>query len=726
MAGHPIAVIGAGPHGLSALKALLQCGIPAVGYEREAEVGGNWNFGAENSRVYRSTHLISSKPFTQFPDFPMPDAFPDYPSHAQVKQYLTAYARHFGLLDRIRFGQDVVAVEPVGDGWRVTARDRTTGEESTDEYAGVVIANGHNWNGKMPSYPGQDEFAGQVIHSAQYKDSDILRGRRVLVVGAGNTGCDIAVESAQNAERTWHSTRRGYYYNPKYAMGRPSDQTADLLLALRLPLAVRRRLFKTTLRLTVGDLTQFGLKEPDHEFFETHPIVNQQLVYYVGHGDITPVDDIDHFDRDGVVFADGRRADVDLVIFCTGYLATFPFLPGEREHLNWQGDHPRLGLQIFTPAHRTIFVSGLIQPDSGQWTLAHWQGMTIAHFLRAAEERPDVAERFHSRVTAEAGRTFSAGATYKESSRHYYEVAHQEYLEALEEAIGSLAAEPVRAMRPWDWAVPPRPITHREIVAAQPESPTGHPPLLMVHGIAHGAWCFAENWLPAAAEQGFPAYAVSLRGHGGSGGARHLRSTLMRDYVHDVLQAITELPEPPVLIGHSMGAVVAQLVAERYPLRGLVLLTPAPLHSAIGDLVSIGRDRPADLARAVLGRTLSMEPDILFRRLDPPTARRYSDRTGAESPLVQWELLAARSIGPVECPVLVVGTPEDRLVRVDDVRRTAARFGVEPVWFPGMGHDVMLDGGWDEVLDVVLGFVRGSCESAALASAAVAGGPSGS
>ena len=436
------AVIGAGPHGLSALKALLQNGIDADGFEREDEVGGNWNFGAENSRVYRSTHLISSKPFTQFPDFPMPDRYPDYPSHAQIKEYFTAYARHFGLLDRIAFGTEVVQAVPADAGttWLVTTRDRRSGQETTTEYAGVVIANGHNWNPKMPRYPGQDGFRGEIIHSAQYKDADVLRGRRVLVVGAGNTGCDIAVESAQNAQHTWHSTRRGYYYNPKFVMGRPSDQTADLLLALRLPLAVRRQLFKATLRLTVGDFTSFGLKKPDHEFFETHPIVNQQLVYYVGHGDITPVDDIASFEPDGVVFTDGRRADADLVVFCTGYLATFPFLPQEQELLNWQGDHPRLGLQIFTPHSPSLFVSGLIQPDSGQWTLAHWQGMTIARFIETRRTDPALADRFLRSVTTDLGRVFSAGAEYKESSRHYYEVAHQDYLAALQRAINGLEA----------------------------------------------------------------------------------------------------------------------------------------------------------------------------------------------------------------------------------------------------------------------------------------------
>jgi thioredoxin reductase len=436
------AVIGAGPHGLSALKALLQSGIDADGFEREDELGGNWNFGAENSRVYRSTHLISSKPFTQFPDFPMPDSYPDYPSHAQIKGYFTQYARHFGLTEHIAFATEVVEVEPSGVGttWRVTTRDRRSGEETTSEYAGVVIANGHNWSPKLPQYPGQDSFTGTVLHSAQYKDANVLRGRRVVVVGAGNTGCDIAVESAQNADHTWHSTRRGYYYNPKYVMGRPSDQTADLLLALRLPLAVRRRLFKATLRLTVGDFTAFGLKKPDHEFFETHPIVNQQLVYYVGHGDITPVDDIARFEPEGVVFTDGRRADADLVVFCTGYLATFPFLPDAHRLLNWQADHPRLGLQVFTPASPSLFVSGLIQPDSGQWTLAHWQGVTIARFIEAQRQDPVLADRFFRSVTRSVDRVYSAGAEYKDSSRHYYEVAHQEYLSALQTAIHRLEA----------------------------------------------------------------------------------------------------------------------------------------------------------------------------------------------------------------------------------------------------------------------------------------------
>lgn len=430
------AVVGAGPHGLSALKALLQAGIEADAFERETDLGGNWNFHGSNSRVYRSTHLISTKPFTQFPDFPMPDHYPDYPSHWQVHEYFRRYAEHFGLREHIAFDAEVVDVAPVPNStrWQVTAKAGRT--KVTREYAGVVIANGHNWSPKLPQYPGQEDFVGEIMHSAQYKGPEPLAGKRVLVVGAGNTGCDIAVESAQHAEQTWHSTRRGYYYNPKYAFGRPSDQTADLLLALKLPLAVRRVLFGATLRLTVGDFTRYGLRKPDHKFFETHPIVNQQLVYYVGHGDITPKPDISRFTRTAVEFTDGSVVDVDLVLFCTGYLAVFPFLAAGTLPSNQ--DHPQLPRHMFVPDHPTLAISGLIQPDSGQWTIAHWQGTTIAKYARLREHDAAHADAFFARVSASWGHRYSGGTEYKDSTRHYYEVAHQEYLKALEEDIAYL------------------------------------------------------------------------------------------------------------------------------------------------------------------------------------------------------------------------------------------------------------------------------------------------
>lgn len=420
-------------HGLAALKALLQCGVPARGFEAQAEVGGNWNFGAGNSRVYETTKMISSKPFTQLPDFPMPDSYPDYPSHSQVQEYFTAYASHFGLYDRITFGAEVVRVEMTEPGVLVTWRDLVSAQMHKQLHAGVVIANGHNWHPKVPEVPGLDGFAGTVLHSADYKCADVLVGKRVLVVGAGNTGCDIAVEAAQRAEVTLHSSRRGYFYNPKFVFGRPSDQVADLLLALHVPLPLRRLLFRLTLAVTVGDLTRYGAQSPDHQFFETHPIVNQQWPYYLGHGDITAKPDLVAFDGKVAVFSDDTRAEIDLVVFATGYLATFPFV--DPELLAIRDGRPSLGRQMFTPNDPRVVVSGLIQPDSGQWTLAHWQGMLAGKYAQVLRDHPTAAHSFHEQISAEAERRFSGGAYYADSTRHFFEVAHQDYLRALEQDL---------------------------------------------------------------------------------------------------------------------------------------------------------------------------------------------------------------------------------------------------------------------------------------------------
>ena len=431
------AVIGAGSSGLAATKNLHRQGFPVVCFEREDDIGGNWNFGKPHSRVYASTHTISSKPFTQYPDFPMPDSFPDYPHHSQLLAYFQAYADHFGLREHIRFATTVERVEPYDGGrlWdvRVTNPDGTS---ETGRHAGVVIANGHNWDPKIPGYEGLDTFTGEVVHSADYKGPDPLRGRRVLVVGAGNTGCDIAVEAAQNAAHAWHSTRRGYWYAPKYLGGKPSDQVADLMLGLRLPLRVRQWMLSLTLKSMVGDVTRFGLKKPDHKFLQTHPIVNSNLLYYVGHGDITPKPDIASVDGARVRFVDGTEVEPDVIVLATGYLVRFDFL--DHAHLNWRGDRPHLYQHVFHPEYDNLFVAGLIQPDSGQFTLAHWQTMAIGEYLLARRDRPELAARFRELVRADVEHAYDAGAHYTDSTRHYFEVAHLHYLAGLERDINLL------------------------------------------------------------------------------------------------------------------------------------------------------------------------------------------------------------------------------------------------------------------------------------------------
>jgi thioredoxin reductase len=440
-----VCVVGAGSSGLAAAKNLHEHGLDVEVLEREDDVGGNWYIDAATSRVYQSVRLISSKPFTQFPDFPMPDALPDYPNHAQIHRYLRRYAEHFGLRELITFGAEVERLEPIAGGaaWDVTVR--RGGERRTARYGAVVIANGHNWHPKIPEYPG--EFHGEAIHSAEYREPSVLAGKRVLVVGGGNTGCDLAVEAAQHAADTLHSTRRGYWYAPKYTFGRPSDQVYDLVLGLRLPRRVLQALFHATLRLTVGDLTRHGLPEPDHRFLETHPIVNSLLLYYVGHGAIRPKPDLARLDGDAVVFTDGSRERIDLILWCTGYLLRFEFI--DRAHLNWDGDKPDLYKNVFTPAVDNLAVCGLIQPDSGQFKIVHWQAVAIAKVLRAVVDGDrEALARFHAARARRLGEDDHRGLQYKESTRHHVEINHFDYLRGMERLVNEIeGSRPRRSVR---------------------------------------------------------------------------------------------------------------------------------------------------------------------------------------------------------------------------------------------------------------------------------------
>lgn len=418
-------VVGAGSSGLAVARHFAAAGLAFDCLEREDDVGGNWYYGKPHSSVYESTHCISSKRLTEYVDYRMPSNYPAYPSHRQVWEYLRSYARHFGLYEHIELKTPIELIEPLDDAWLVTLKD---GRQR--KYRGVVIANGHNWDPKWPEYPGK--FDGQVLHSAQYKTPDVLRGRRVLVVGGGNSGCDIAVEASSNAAVAFHSLRRGYHYVPKFFLGKPIDHWNEMLLSYRVPLAVRRLLGKIMSRIVLGRPQKFGLPAPDHRLFETHPIINSQLVYAAAHGRIAVKPDIAELCGNEVRFVDGSREPIDVIVYCSGYRISFPFI--DREHLNYQEERPELYLNIFHPTCDTLAVCGLIQPDSGQFGLVDYQSQLIARFFVALECDPIAAERFR-RLRARDQCDLAGGIRYVRSSRHLLEVEHYSYRQTLQKHI---------------------------------------------------------------------------------------------------------------------------------------------------------------------------------------------------------------------------------------------------------------------------------------------------
>jgi len=422
---HKYCVIGAGSSGLAVAKNFAQYGIEFDCLEREDDVGGIWNYGRPASSVYASTHLVSSKRLTEYTDFPLPDDYPDFPGHRQIWQYMRAYAREFKLYEAIEFGREIRRIEPVGDHWLVTL----DGDERR-RYRGVVIANGHNWDPSWPEIPGH--FDGDVLHSAEYKTPDVLRDRRVLVVGGGNSGCDIAVEAAQHASRAVQSTRRGYYYLPKYLFGIPVDQCGERMLRWGLPLWLRRLVARALVRVALGPPHRCGLPTPDHKLFESHPIINSQLHHVIGHGMLTLRPDVAELCGRRVRFVDGSEEEIDLIVYATGFRISFPFI--DKAHLNWRNGKPDLYLNIFHPEQDHLFVAGLIQPDSGQWGLVDTQAQLIARVVRAQDHQPAVADRFR-RLKSGPRRDLGGGIRYVESSRHLLAVEHFSYRNHLEDLI---------------------------------------------------------------------------------------------------------------------------------------------------------------------------------------------------------------------------------------------------------------------------------------------------
>ena len=201
-----VAVIGAGISGLTVGKMLGDYGVEYTCFESSDRIGGNWAFGNPNghSSAYRSLHIDTSKERLSFRDFPMPPEYPDFPHHTQIKAYLESYAEAFDLKDNIEFENGVVSATPVGEnaagGWDILDQ-----AGATRHFDHLVVANGHHWKPRIPDWPG--EFAGELIHSHAYVnpfDPIEMRGKRVIVVGMGNSAMDIASELSA----PWMASRR--------------------------------------------------------------------------------------------------------------------------------------------------------------------------------------------------------------------------------------------------------------------------------------------------------------------------------------------------------------------------------------------------------------------------------------------------------------------------------------------------------------------------------------
>ncbi|HEX7823754.1 MAG TPA: NAD(P)-binding domain-containing protein [Mycobacterium sp.] len=420
-------IIGAGPAGLSTARAFRRLGIEYDHFERHSDVGGIWDLDNPGTPMYESAHFISSRTTSGFHDFPMPDSFPDYPSNRQILAYTRSFVDAFGLRERIEFGSAVTDVEEDGDGWLVRLESG-----AQRRYGAVVCASGVTWQPRLPDHPGT--FDGEVRHSVTYGSSEEFRGKRVLIVGLGNSGADIACDAAASASAAFVSVRRGYHVIPKHIFGIPSDVWAKT--GPPIPITLERPIFKALLRLVQGDLTRLGLPKPDHQLFESHPLLNSQLVHHLQHGDVAIKPDVSRFDGNRVVFDDGTSEEIDLVLYATGYDWSIPYVP--EKYFDWSGGRPRLYLTAFNPVHRNLFGAGYLEVNSSAYTLFDQVTNVLAQYVHDQLHNPSRAAAFDRKANTDRP-DLSGGIKFIGSDRHeaYVEVrAFERYLAKIRKEFG--------------------------------------------------------------------------------------------------------------------------------------------------------------------------------------------------------------------------------------------------------------------------------------------------
>jgi hypothetical protein len=417
-------VVGAGPSGLAAARALREAGVPFHVVERHHDIGGLWDLENAGTPIYETAHFISSKTQSAFDGFPMPPSYPDYPSRRLILDYIRRFANEFELGPHIELGVDVARATPADDeGWDV---ELSSGDRR--RYRGVIAAVGHNWDPIIPTYPGG--FSGEAYHSVRYRSPTELDGKRVLIVGGGNSACDIACDAATRASRILISLRRGYHFLPKHVFGKPTD--VFFRSGPRLSPIIAQPLLTALLRLLVGDLRRYGLPAADHRVLESHPIMNTQILHFLAHGDIAAKQDVVRLDGRTVRFADGSAEEIDLIIWATGYRPTIPFLAPALPERDGLG--PELFATLFPVRVANLYVLGHFEADGGAYPLVSKQAELAAFLARADAIAPNATQRWIARLTSGRRPDLSGGVRYVSSPRH----ANYAQFETYEKYLGAL------------------------------------------------------------------------------------------------------------------------------------------------------------------------------------------------------------------------------------------------------------------------------------------------
>uniref|UniRef100_A0A8C5PNR5 Dimethylaniline monooxygenase [N-oxide-forming] 3 n=1 Tax=Leptobrachium leishanense TaxID=445787 RepID=A0A8C5PNR5_9ANUR len=418
-----IAVIGAGISGLAALKCSLEARNWTACFERSDNVGGLWNFTEHavdgRASIYRSVFTNACKEMMCYPDLPMPDKYPNFMHNTLFSEYLTLYAKVYDLLRHIRFKTTVISIQKSSDFLETGKWDVVTeyyGKQKSSTFDAVLVCTGHHVYPNLPlqSFPGIDKFKGEYMHNRDYKEPLSYAGKRVLIVGLGNTGADIAAELSRTAEKVWLSTRSGSWVMSRvWDNGYPWDMVYltryQSFLNKILPRAISDWLYENMMEKRFSH-KNYGLV-PLNKSSRKEPVFNDELATCITCGTVVIKPNVKEFTESSAVFDDGSvMENVDVVIFATGYSYAYPFM--DDSIVKNSKNKVSLYKGVFPPKLEkpTLAVIGLVQSLGGipsttdvqaRWAVAVIQGICklppTETMVKELEEEENAKENWFGR-----------------------------------------------------------------------------------------------------------------------------------------------------------------------------------------------------------------------------------------------------------------------------------------------------------------------------------------
>lgn len=424
MSAKRIAVIGAGAAGLCSAKYMTAAGFDVTIFEIGSQIGGMWTYMNDNglSNAYRTLHINTSRNVTRFHDLDFDADVQAFPDHADMHRYLVKYAEHFDLTKLIRFNAPVRRIEPAFDpgageapAWRIAT------DAGAETFDAVMVATGHLSEPRHVAMF-RDDFAGEYLHSFYYRKPEDFVGKRVCVIGVGNSACDIASDVCVTSAQTVLVARSTPVILPKLMFGRPFTDITRKIQRSWIPAAIRKRATGLLAWIAHGDLTKLGFRPRTPE--KLHVTSNGTIVNDIAYNRVRLKQDVERIEGRRLWFNDGTSEEFDALIAATGYKVALPFMADGVIAGDPENNRLDLYKRIVPPGWPGLYMMGFFNTDTALNMVFEHQARWVRD-IELGAARPPSAEAMRADVAAK--RDWVA-ANFKGTPRHGLEEEHVPYL----------------------------------------------------------------------------------------------------------------------------------------------------------------------------------------------------------------------------------------------------------------------------------------------------------